>query len=140
MSHISITHVTHTNESCHTYPRIMSRMSYVTRMTPACHTSVRAKSCPFKTHGAHMNMSRTHKRVISHSVLIQRRYTPLAHSESLVHAWISHVCHKWTSHHIHIHTYMYTYINLTLSPHPTTLRPSRTFRSVGAHMDKSCHK
>jgi len=40
MSHIWMSHVTHMNDSCHTYERVMSHIwtSHVTHMNESCHT------------------------------------------------------------------------------------------------------
>jgi len=59
MSHISMSHVTHTNESCHTYEWVMSYiwMSHVTHMSESCHAHEWVMSHIRMGHGTDMNES-----------------------------------------------------------------------------------
>jgi len=62
-------HVTHMNESCHTYERVMSHvwMRHVTRMNESCRTYEWDMSHIWTSHVAHMNEScHTYERVMSH--------------------------------------------------------------------------
>ena len=56
MSHIWVSHVSHTNESCHTYEWVMShiRMSHVTHMHESCHTYAWVMSHIWMGHVAYM--------------------------------------------------------------------------------------
>jgi len=68
MSHIWMSHVTHMNESCHTYEWVMShiQMSYVTHMNESCHTYRWVMSHIWMSHVTHMNESwHTYRWVIS---------------------------------------------------------------------------
>jgi len=55
-----MSHVTHMNESCHTYERVMSHIwtSHVTHMNESCHTFERVMSHIWMSHVTHMNTSR----------------------------------------------------------------------------------
>ena len=57
MSHIWMSHVTHMEESCHTYGWVMSHiwMSYVTHMDESCHTYGWVMSHMWMSHVTHMN-------------------------------------------------------------------------------------
>jgi len=59
MSHIRMSHVTHTNESCHTYEWVMShiRMSHVTYMNESCHIYDWVMSHIRMSHVTHTNES-----------------------------------------------------------------------------------
>jgi len=62
ISHIWVSHVTHMNESCHTY-----EMSHVTHMNESCHTYEWVMSHIWMSHVTHMDEScHTHKWVMSH--------------------------------------------------------------------------
>ena len=56
MSHIWMSHVTHMNESCHTYEWVRSHiwMSHVTHMNESGHTYERVMSCMWMSHVTHM--------------------------------------------------------------------------------------
>jgi len=79
-SHICMSHVTHMNESCHTYESVMSHtyawvtwhkwMSHVTHMNQSCHTYDWVMSHIRKSHVTHMNQScHTYDWVTSHICL-----------------------------------------------------------------------
>ena len=57
MSHIWMCHVTHMNESCHTYEWVMSHIwvSHVTHMNVSCHTYEWVMSHIWMCHVTHMN-------------------------------------------------------------------------------------
>jgi len=59
MSHICRSHVTHMNESCHTYVGVMSHilMSHVTHMNELCHTYEWVMSHIWMSHVLQMNES-----------------------------------------------------------------------------------
>ena len=69
MSHIWMCHVTHMNESYHTYEWIMSHiwMSHATHMNESCHTYEWDTTHIWMSHVTHMNESyHTYEWVISH--------------------------------------------------------------------------
>ena len=69
MSHIWMSHVTHMNESCHTYEWVMSHiwMRHVTNMNESCHTYECVMSHIWMSHVTHMNEScQTYEWVMSH--------------------------------------------------------------------------
>ena len=57
MSHIRMSHVTHMNESCHTYEWVMShiQMSHVTHTNEPCHTYNWVMSHIWMSHVTHTN-------------------------------------------------------------------------------------
>jgi len=59
VSHISMCHVTHINESCQTYEWVMSHiwMSHVTHMNESCHTYQWVMSHISMSHVTHLNES-----------------------------------------------------------------------------------
>ena len=59
MAHIWMSHVTHMNESCHTYEWVMSRiwMSHVTHMNESCHTCKWVMSHTWMSHVTHVDES-----------------------------------------------------------------------------------
>jgi len=59
LSHIRMSHVIYTNESCHSYEWVMSRtrMSHVTCMNESCHTYEQVMSHLRLSHVTHMNES-----------------------------------------------------------------------------------
>jgi len=85
-SHIWMSHVTHVNESCHTY-RVMSHiwMSHVTHINQSRHTYEWVMSNMWMSHTSHMNESR-----------------------NASHIWIHHGRHIWTSHGTHINESRHT--------------------------------
>jgi len=71
MSHLRMRHVTHTNESCHTYERVMSHNTYhfwyVTRISKSCHAYKRVSSHTWMSHVTRMNAAcHAYKWVTSH--------------------------------------------------------------------------
>ena len=69
MSHIWMGHVTHMNESCHTYAWVMShiRMHHVTHMNKSCYTYECVMSHIWMSHVTYMNAScHTYEWVMSH--------------------------------------------------------------------------
>jgi len=69
MSHVRMSHVTHTNVSCHTYECVMShiQMSHVTRTNVSCHTYKWVMSHVRMCHVTHTNEScHTYECVMSH--------------------------------------------------------------------------
>jgi len=86
-----MSHVTHMNESCHTYEWVISHtwMSHVTHMNKSCHTYKWVMSHIWISHVTHMNQSRhTYEWVISHI-----RMSNVAHLMSHVTHAMSHVIH-----------------------------------------------
>jgi len=59
MSYLWMSHVTHINESCHTYKWVMAHiyMSHVTRMTESCHIYESVMSYIWISHVTHTNES-----------------------------------------------------------------------------------
>jgi len=88
-NHRWMSHVTHMNESCHTYQWVVSHiwMSRVTMINESCHIQ--------KSHVIHINESRP----MSHT----HRWPPRAHNE-----WV--MSHTWTSHVTHMNESCHTYV------------------------------
>ena len=69
MPHIRMSHVSHVNESCHTYDWVMSHiwMGHVTHMNESCHTYEWVMAHIWMSHVSHMNEScHTYEWVMSH--------------------------------------------------------------------------
>jgi len=99
MSHVWMNHVTHTNESCHTYEWVMSqmRMSHVTHMNESCHTYEWVMSHIQMSRVTHTNESRhTYEWVMSH--IWMSHVTQL---QELPHVWVSHVTYRNESYYTH---------------------------------------
>ena len=87
MSHMWMSHVTHVDETCHTYGWVMSHMwmSYVTLMDESCHIYGWVVSHIWMSHVTHIDEScHTYRWVMSHISM-------------------SHVTHIWMSHVTHLH-------------------------------------
>jgi len=106
MSHISMSHVTHINESCHTYQWVMSHisMSHVTHINESCHTYEWVMNMPLfnlliprrvKTHSNHFTLywytrvscMNVHRCVMSESTLGHTYEWVMSMKESS-HIWI----------------------------------------------------
>jgi len=70
----SLSHVTHTNESCHTYERVTSHMSHVTHMNESRHTC---------------------ESVTSHIWWVMSRVCHVTHTHEWYHAYGWVMCHVW---------------------------------------------
>ena len=72
MSQLWMSHVTHTNESCHTYRWVMSQlwMSHVTHTNESCHTYRWVMSQIWMSHVTHTSCH-THEHVLSHPTLTE---------------------------------------------------------------------
>jgi len=84
MSQTWMSHVTHMNESCHTYEWVMSHiwMSHVTQVVDSCHTYELVISHIWMSHVTHMNEScHTYAWVMSHTHTV----FPLPHDPWHIH-------------------------------------------------------
>jgi len=127
MSQIWMSHATHMNESCHTYEWIMSHiwLSHVTHMNESCHTYEWVTPHIWLSHVTHMNESRhTYEWVMSH-------------------IWLNHVTHENESG----HTYEWVTPYMRMS-HVTHMNESRhtwewvmshIWMSHAIHENESCH-
>jgi len=146
MSHIWMSHVTHMNESCHTYEWVMSHiwMGHVTHTNESCHT----ESChTYEWVMSHIGMSRvthrneschTYKRVMSHigmSHVTQRNESAsflgvTSHERVPTYEYVEHI-------------YTYKSIRLysceTLSRRTREWVKSHIWMSHVTHTNESCH-
>jgi len=141
VSHIWINRVTHMNDSCHTYELVMSHiwMSLVTHMNESCHTYESVMSHIWMIHGTPRMSYVTHKN--------ESCYTC---ERAMSHIWMSHMahmkesCHKyeWVS-----NALCYKYSDIILRtwichvawhiPSSSTARLQYVHRVT--HMNELCH-
>ena len=98
MSHMWLSHVTHMNESCHTYEWVMSHiwMSPVTHTNESCHTYEWVMSHIWMSHVTHTNEScHTHEGVTPH--LTESKQTAPPHPTN-TYKWVIMTPHTRTSH------------------------------------------
>jgi len=162
-----MSHVTHMNESCHTYEWVMSHiwMSHVTHMNESCHTygwvmshinlirniNVHATRMSHVTHcGSHVtHMSHVCVSDLSFSC-IDMRLCDMTHShlsyvchEVMSHMWMSHVTHP----HINSHLSYVCHDSFISIPWLIRKRKCHTYEWVmahiwmshGVHMNESWH-
>jgi len=106
MSHIRISHVTQTNESCHTYEWVMwhTRMSHVTHTNESCDTYEWVMSHIRMSHVTHTNESETCADGDDEEVVCCFQGTNSSHElEYVRHLHKSELC----SHVIHTHKLMW---------------------------------
>ena len=98
-----MSHVTHMNESCHTYEWVMSHiwMSHVTHMKESCHTYEWAMSHIWMSHATRMNESchTSYMNVSCHAM--SRTCAPKAQEQAVGH--VTHInlfvtAHPWMNH------------------------------------------
>jgi len=111
-------HVTHVNEACHTYGRVMSHlwMGHVTHMNGSCHTYERVMSHIWKSHVTHMKEScHTYERVMSHLWMGHVSHENgschnyewvLSHTNASCHTYEWVMSHLWMSHVTHTARYL----------------------------------
>jgi len=121
MSHRWMSHVTHTNESCHAQAWVMSRiwMSHVTQ-NESCH----AYACVV-LHVSMISVTHTHMWMIHVTHMNESRHK---YEWVMSHIWMSHVTHNLTS--------------ATPNPRchgPLPPPPMHLGMSHVTHMNESCH-
>ena len=129
-----MSHVTHMNESCHTYEWVMSHiwMSHVTHMTESCltHTQVSARFIRWV-------MCNTRMSHVPHVVT----ESCLTHIEATgwILAWFVGAC-DWVMSHTHTHNgEVWSHVTLSDESCPTCdCVTSRTWMSHVAHVTESC--
>jgi len=121
-----MSHVTHMNESCHTYEWVMSHvwMGHVTHMTESCHTYEWVMSHIWMSHVTRMNEScRAYEWVMSH--IWMSHVTHMTES-CQTYEWV--MSHKRRSHVTHMKT------------HTNSMRYAKVMRvSHVTHTNESCH-
>ena len=103
MSHIWMSHVTHMNESCHTYEWVMKhiKMSHVTHIDESCDTYVWITMAKYAT------------------VAIAGEQKWMSHVPRIFEAWRTYewvTAHVWMSHGIHMNESCRTYAQLLSTP------------------------
>ena len=114
--HILMSHVTHMNESCHTYEWVIShiRMNHVTHMDQSCHTYDWVMS--------HMHeLCHTYEWAISQKWMGHFTYERgTSHMNASRQIWIRHVIYEWSMSHMNeayqIWIRRVTYMNLIPPP------------------------
>jgi len=130
MSHISMSHVTHMNESCHTYEWVMSHiwMSHVTHINEPCHTYQWVMSHIWMSHVTHKNEPcHTYEWVMSH---ISMSHATHMNEPFHTYEWVmSHI--EWVMSHIWmIHaTYLLRQHIATQTKHGNTWKNSHIYIS-----------
>jgi len=137
-AHIRMRHVTHMNDPRYTYERVMPHvwMSRVTHMNESCHTYEWVMPHIWMSHGTHMNESRhTYEWVMSQ---IWMRH--VTHMNESCHKceWV--MSHVWLCHGIHMNTSCYTHVTHMNDPCYTYERVmSHMWMSRVTHMNESLH-
>ena len=96
-------HLPHMNESCHTYELVMPHvcMSHVTHMSESCHTYEGVVSHIWMSHVTHMSESRdTYEYVLCHIWMCH-----------VSHIWMCHVSRIWICHVSHVNVPCATWHN-----------------------------
>jgi len=165
MSHIWMSHGTHTNESCHTYEWGMARiwmshgthvneswhtykcvlphirMSHVTHTSESWHTYEWVMAHMWMRDGTHMNESRhTYECVMAH--MWMRHGTHMNESWHtyewvMAHIWMSHVSYIWMRHGTHTHESWHTR-EWKFEYYREKWDMSCAWMSHGAHMNAAC--
>ena len=154
ISHISMSHVTRMNESCHTYEWVMSHipMSHVAHMNESFHAYEWVMSHISMSHITHMNVSChtylwiyvTHMNKSCHTHMNESCHT---YECVMSHIWMSHVTHNgwvmshlWMSHVTHInescHTYEWVMSHMNESYHTHEWVMSHIWMSHVTHMNE----
>ena len=136
MSHIWMSHVTHMNESCHTYEWVMSHiwMSHVAHITKSCHTRTERHTGLILSRNCLPSLSCMCVPWLSCDMTHPRlSMGPVWLSLSCV-TWLIHMCVAWLSRNwVKAHTYMSDCKHVNTS-HGTHVHESRhTYKWVISH-------